>query len=116
MANLPNWFSLLQEKAKAYKNRPQKFICLISITPRKTRYENRNRSTIQFKYLTAIWKSSVYAIHHLLLESDITVLYPLLLNAYLSNIKVITPHDEAKIIYVFWALMKITSTCCLLMT
>lgn len=55
----------------------------------------------QFERLVAIWESSVRATHHFLQESDIAALRPLLLNAYLPNLKVVTARDESGVIHGF---------------
>lgn len=54
-----------------------------------------------FERLVAIWESSVRATHHFLQESDIAALRPLLLNAYLPNLKVMIARDEAGVIHGF---------------
>ena len=54
-----------------------------------------------FERLVAIWESSVRATHHFLQESDIATLRPLLLNAYLPNLKVMIARDEAGVIHGF---------------
>ncbi|MBW9399364.1 acetyltransferase [Leclercia sp. EC_58] len=55
----------------------------------------------QFERLVAIWESSVRATHHFLQESDIAALRPLLLNAYLPNLKVVIARDESGDIHGF---------------
>ncbi len=55
----------------------------------------------QFERLVAIWESSVRATHHFLQESDIAALRPLLLNAYLPNLKVVIARDESGVIHGF---------------
>ncbi|POU72916.1 acetyltransferase [Leclercia sp. LSNIH6] len=55
----------------------------------------------QFERLVAIWESSVRATHHFLQESDIAALRPLLLNAYLPNLKVVNARDESGDIHGF---------------
>ncbi|MCQ4446949.1 acetyltransferase [Enterobacter cloacae] len=55
----------------------------------------------QFERLVAIWESSVRATHHFLQESDIAALRPLLLNAYLPNLKVVIAEDNAGAIHGF---------------
>ncbi|MEH0886904.1 GNAT family N-acetyltransferase [Enterobacter sp. UNJFSC 003] len=55
----------------------------------------------QFERLVAIWESSVRATHHFLQESDIAALRPLLLNAYLPNLKVVIARDETGMIHGF---------------
>ena len=54
-----------------------------------------------FERLVAIWESSVRATHHFLQESDIAALRPLLLNAYLPNLKVVIARDDAGVIHGF---------------
>lgn len=54
-----------------------------------------------FERLVTVWESSVRATHHFLQESDIATLRPLLLNAYLPNLKVMIARDEAGVIYGF---------------
>lgn len=54
-----------------------------------------------FERLVAIWESSVRTTHHFLQESDIAALRPLLLNAYLPNLKVMIARDEAGVIHGF---------------
>lgn len=54
-----------------------------------------------FERLVAIWESSVRATHHFLQESDIAALCPLLLNAYLPNLKVVIARDDAGVIHGF---------------
>ena len=54
-----------------------------------------------FEHLVAIWESSVRATHHFLQESDIAALRPLLLNAYLPNLKVVIARDDAGVIHGF---------------
>ncbi|EGK57119.1 GNAT family N-acetyltransferase [Enterobacter hormaechei] len=55
----------------------------------------------QFERLVAVWESSVRATHLFLQESDITALRPLLLNAYLPNLRVVVARDDAGIIHGF---------------
>ena len=55
----------------------------------------------QFERLVAIWESSVRATHHFLQESDIAALRPLLLNAYLPNLKVVVAEDNTGVIHGF---------------
>ncbi|AXF61221.1 MULTISPECIES: acetyltransferase [unclassified Leclercia] len=55
----------------------------------------------KFERLVAIWESSVRATHHFLQESDIAALRPLLLNAYLPNLKVVIARDESGVIHGF---------------
>ncbi len=55
----------------------------------------------QFERLVAIWESAVRATHHFLLESDIAALRPLLLNAYLPNLRVVIARDGAGNIHGF---------------
>ncbi len=55
----------------------------------------------RFERLVAIWESSVRATHHFLQESDIAALRPLLLNAYLPNLKVVMARDDAGVIHGF---------------
>lgn len=55
----------------------------------------------QFERLVAIWESSVRATHHFLQESDIAALRPLLLNAYLPNLRVVIARDEMGVIHGF---------------
>jgi len=55
----------------------------------------------QFERLVAIWESSVRSTHHFLQESDIAALRPLLLNAYLPNLKVVIARDESGDIHGF---------------
>ena len=54
-----------------------------------------------FERLVTIWESSVRATHHFLQESDIAALRPLLLNAYLPNLKVVIARDDAGVIHGF---------------
>lgn len=54
-----------------------------------------------FERLVTVWESSVRATHHFLPESDIAALRPLLLNAYLPNLKVMIARDEAGVIHGF---------------
>lgn len=54
-----------------------------------------------FERLVTVWESSVRATHHFLQESDIATLRPLLLNAYLPNLKVMIARDEAGVIHGF---------------
>ncbi len=54
-----------------------------------------------FERLVTVWESSVRATHHFLQESDIAALRPLLLNAYLPNLKVMIARDEAGVIHGF---------------
>lgn len=54
-----------------------------------------------FEHLVTVWESSVRATHHFLQESDIAALRPLLLNAYLPNLKVMIARDEAGVIHGF---------------
>ena len=56
---------------------------------------------IHFERLVAIWESSVRATHHFLQESDIAALRPLLLNAYLPNLKVVVAEDNTGVIHGF---------------
>ncbi|EGQ5286824.1 GNAT family N-acetyltransferase [Enterobacter hormaechei] len=55
----------------------------------------------QFERLVAVWESSVRATHHFLQESDIAALRPLLLNAYLPNLRIVVARDDAGIIHGF---------------
>ena len=55
----------------------------------------------QFERLVAVWESSVRATHRFLQESDIAALRPLLLNAYLPNLRVVIARDDVGIIHGF---------------
>ena len=55
----------------------------------------------QFERLVAVWESSVRATHRFLQESDIAALRPLLLNAYLPNLRVVIAGDDVGIIHGF---------------
>jgi putative acetyltransferase len=69
-----------------------------------------------FERLVAIWESSVRATHHFLQESDIAALRPLLLNAYLPNLKVVIARDDAGVIHGFLGVDETALKCCLLTT
>ena len=60
----------------------------------------------QFERLVAVW--GVVRTRHapLLQESDIAALRPLLLNAYLPNLRVVIAGDDVGIIHGFWAWIK----------